>query len=177
MASLCQPSTLRMLLWPDASSARNGIAAVSAEGSTVCVSIRHLNSSCSRSIAFVVRALRRWLGGAAGRRLASRATVFVSAPCTGLEQRRHDPAEHLGAAHVVAKARQAIEGVGVELDGNQRAARGQAVTVPALAQGGGRGCCPRPDLRVAFRVQGHRRWRPSLFANGKPEVPRESSVT
>jgi Novel STAND NTPase 1 len=34
------------------------MAAVSAEGSTVCVLIRRLNFSCSRSIAFVVRALR-----------------------------------------------------------------------------------------------------------------------
>ena len=54
MASVCQPSTLRMLICPEASSAQNNIAAVSAEGSTVCVFIRRLNSSCRRSIAFVV---------------------------------------------------------------------------------------------------------------------------
>jgi hypothetical protein len=30
---------------------------------TVCVSIRRLNSTCSRSIALVVPALRHWLGG------------------------------------------------------------------------------------------------------------------
>jgi hypothetical protein len=41
----------------------NNIAAVSAEGSTVCVLIRRLNSSCRRSIALVVRTLRHWLGG------------------------------------------------------------------------------------------------------------------
>ena len=29
VASVCQPSTLRMLIWPDASSAQNNIAAVS----------------------------------------------------------------------------------------------------------------------------------------------------
>ena len=63
VASVCQPSTLRMLIWPEASSAQNNIAAVSADGSTVCVLIRRLNSSCNRSIAFVVRALRHWLGG------------------------------------------------------------------------------------------------------------------
>jgi hypothetical protein len=63
VASVCQPSTLRMLIWPDASNAQNSIAAVSADGSTVCVLILRLNSSCSRSIAFVVRALRHWLGG------------------------------------------------------------------------------------------------------------------
>src|SRR6266540_3320059 len=62
-ASVCQPSTLRMLIWPDASRAQNSIAAVSAEGSTVWVLIRRLNSSWRRSIAFVVRALLHWLGG------------------------------------------------------------------------------------------------------------------
>ena len=34
------------------------IAAVSADGSTVCVLMRRLNSSCSRSMALVVRTLR-----------------------------------------------------------------------------------------------------------------------
>ena len=63
VASICQPSTLRMLIWPEASNAQKNIAAVSADGSTVCVLILRLNSSCSRSIAFVVRALRHWLGG------------------------------------------------------------------------------------------------------------------
>src|SRR6478736_6584048 len=52
-----------MLICPEASSAQNNIAAVSADGSTVCVLIRRLNSSCRRSIAFVVLALRHWLGG------------------------------------------------------------------------------------------------------------------
>jgi hypothetical protein len=54
-----QASTLR----PNASSAQNNIAAVSANGSTACVLIRRLNSSCGRSIAFVVLALRHWLDG------------------------------------------------------------------------------------------------------------------
>ena len=66
VASVCQPSTLRMLIWPEASSAQNSMAAVSADGSTVWVLILRLNSSCSRSIAFVVRALRHWLGGSEG---------------------------------------------------------------------------------------------------------------
>ena len=44
---------LAQLIWPEASSAQNNMAAVSAEGSTVRVLIRRLNSSCSRSIAFV----------------------------------------------------------------------------------------------------------------------------
>jgi len=39
VASVCQPSTLRMLIWPEASSAQNSMAAVSADGSTVCVLI------------------------------------------------------------------------------------------------------------------------------------------
>jgi hypothetical protein len=63
VARLCQPSTLRMLIWPEASSAQNNMAAISADGSTVCVLILRLNSSCSRSIAFVVRTLRHWLCG------------------------------------------------------------------------------------------------------------------
>jgi len=57
VASVCQPSTLRTLIWPEVSSAQNSIVAVSADGSTVCVLIRRLNPSCSRSIVFVVRAL------------------------------------------------------------------------------------------------------------------------
>jgi len=52
-----------MLIWPEASNAQNNMAAVSADGSTVCVLILRLNSSCSRSIALVVRTLRHWLGG------------------------------------------------------------------------------------------------------------------
>jgi hypothetical protein len=61
VARVCQPSTLRMLICSDASNAQNIIAAVSAEGSTVWVLMRRLNSSCSRSIALVVRKLRHWL--------------------------------------------------------------------------------------------------------------------
>ena len=34
--SVCQPSTFRMLIWLEASSAQKSIAAVSADGSTVC---------------------------------------------------------------------------------------------------------------------------------------------
>jgi hypothetical protein len=45
----------------DASKAQNSMAAVSAEGSTVCVLIRRLNSSCSRSMALVVRSLAHQL--------------------------------------------------------------------------------------------------------------------
>jgi hypothetical protein len=61
--NVCQPSTFRMVIWPEASRAQNNIAAVSADGSTVCVLIRLLNSSWSRSIAFVVRADFHWLSG------------------------------------------------------------------------------------------------------------------
>ncbi len=62
---VCHPFTLRMVIsrkreafaaGPDASSAQNSMAAVSADGSTVCVLIRRLNSSWSRSMALVVRA-------------------------------------------------------------------------------------------------------------------------
>jgi len=47
---------------PEASSAQNSMAADSADG-TVCVLIRRLNSSCSLSMALVVRTLFHWLGG------------------------------------------------------------------------------------------------------------------
>ena len=60
---LCQPSTLRMVICPEAIKAQNNIAAVSAEGSTVWVLIRRLNSSCNRSIAFDVRIDFHWLFG------------------------------------------------------------------------------------------------------------------
>src|SRR5260370_40322442 len=63
VASVCQPSTLRILICPEESNAQSNIAAVSADGSTVWVLIRRLNSSCRRSIALVVLALRHWLGG------------------------------------------------------------------------------------------------------------------
>ena len=52
-----------MVIWPEASKAQNSIAAVSADGSTVWVLRRRLNSSCRRSMAFVVRADFHWLGG------------------------------------------------------------------------------------------------------------------
>ena len=58
-----QPSTLRMVICPEAIKAQNNIAAVSAEGSTVWVLIRRLNSSCNRSIAFDVRIDFHWLFG------------------------------------------------------------------------------------------------------------------
>ena len=55
--------TLRMTIWPEASSAQNSMGAVSASGRTVWVLIRRLNSSCSRSMALVVRADFHWPGG------------------------------------------------------------------------------------------------------------------
>jgi len=61
LLSVCRPSTLRTLICPEASSAQNGMAAVSAEGRTA-VLIR-LNSSCNRSVALVVPALRHLPGG------------------------------------------------------------------------------------------------------------------
>ena len=49
VSSVCQPSTLRMLICPEASKARNSMAAVSAEGRTIYVLIRRLNYSCWRA--------------------------------------------------------------------------------------------------------------------------------
>src|SRR3954451_13808377 len=63
VARVCQPSIFLMMIWPEAIRAQNNMAAVAAEGSTVWVLMRRLNSSCSRSMQFVVRALRHWLGG------------------------------------------------------------------------------------------------------------------
>ena len=64
VASVCQPSILRMLIWPNASSTQNTMAALSGHVSAFRVLIRRcLNSSCSRSMAFVVRARRHLVGG------------------------------------------------------------------------------------------------------------------
>jgi len=57
VASVFQPSTLRMLIWPEVSKAQDNTAVVFADGKMVCVLIRRLNSSCGRSMALVVRAL------------------------------------------------------------------------------------------------------------------------
>ena len=90
VASVCQPSTLRMLICPEASSAQNNIAAVSADGRTVCVLIRRLNSSCNRSIAFVVRTLRHWLGGSrvkVNKRSPASSRLSATARCLSLHLR------------------------------------------------------------------------------------------
>src|SRR6516165_9020250 len=90
VASVCQPSTLRMLIWPEASSAQNSMAAVSADGSTVWVLILRLNSSCRRSIAFVVRTLRHWLGGKrvkVNKRSPASSRLSATARCLSLHLR------------------------------------------------------------------------------------------
>src|SRR3954452_2485320 len=50
------PSTLRKVIWPDASRAQSSMGTLSAQGRTVCVLIRRRNSSFRRSMALVVRA-------------------------------------------------------------------------------------------------------------------------
>ena len=52
-----------MVIWPEANKAQNSIAAVSAHGNTVWVLILRLNSSCSLSMALLVRIDLHWLGG------------------------------------------------------------------------------------------------------------------
>src|SRR5580704_2301988 len=69
---LCHPFTLRIVIWPEASSAQNNIVAVSADGSAVWVLIRRLNSSWSRSIGLVVREPFDRVGGASALPLAGR---------------------------------------------------------------------------------------------------------
>jgi hypothetical protein len=54
-----------MVICPEAIKAQNSIEAVLESGSTVWVLMRRLNSSCRRSIAFVVRALLQQDGGRA----------------------------------------------------------------------------------------------------------------
>ena len=56
-----------IVIWPEASRAHYNMAAVSAEGSTVWVLIRRLNSSCNRSIPFDVRIDSHWLSGKRGK--------------------------------------------------------------------------------------------------------------
>ncbi len=65
VANAFHASTLRVLIWPEAK-AQNNIAAVSADGNTVCVLIRRLNSSCSRSMAFVANSRSYWVQISAG---------------------------------------------------------------------------------------------------------------
>jgi hypothetical protein len=50
------------VVWPE-----NNMAAVSAEGTTVWVLIRRLNSSCNRSIPFDVQINFHWLSGKRGK--------------------------------------------------------------------------------------------------------------
>ena len=53
-----QPSILRRMICPLANNAQNSMQAVSAQGSMHWVLMRRLNSSCSRSMALVVRIVR-----------------------------------------------------------------------------------------------------------------------
>src|ERR1700732_1476129 len=77
-----------IVIAPAASTAQNNMAAVSAEGSTVWVLIRRLNSSWSRSIALVVRALFHW---SAGNRVKvkSRSPASSRLSATALHLSRH----------------------------------------------------------------------------------------
>src|SRR4029077_4093578 len=87
-ANVCHPSTLRMVISPAARSAQNNMAAVSAEGSTVWVLMRRLNSSWSRSIALVVRALFHWLTGNRVK-VNSRSPASSRLSATALHLNRH----------------------------------------------------------------------------------------
>jgi hypothetical protein len=79
---LCHPSTWRMGIWPEASSAQNNIAAVSADGSTVWVLIRRLNSIWSRFTR---------VGGASAFPLTARSRVKVKAAQRPLRSCRLSP--------------------------------------------------------------------------------------
>src|SRR5829696_9338888 len=87
----CQPSTLLIWIWPDASSAQNSIAALSAEGRMVWVLILRLNSSCRHSMALVVRALFHCLGGSranANRLLPASSRLSATARCRSRHLRK-----------------------------------------------------------------------------------------
>src|SRR5512134_3458608 len=67
VASVCQPSTLRMVICPEASSAQNSMAAVSGDGSTVWVLIRRRSAWYRSRLSFswrvdetYVRVKGRW---------------------------------------------------------------------------------------------------------------------
>ena len=106
LARVCHPSTLRMVICPEASSAQNSMAAVSAQGSTVWVLIRRLNSSCNRSIVFEVRIDFHWLGGSRvnvnRHRQLERA---VYAPAASVRSPSCQKAAILETSRQVAKAR------------------------------------------------------------------------
>ena len=53
---VCHPSTLRIWICPETSSAQSSIGTVSGHGSTVCVLILRRNSPLRRSMALVVLA-------------------------------------------------------------------------------------------------------------------------
>ena len=50
LSRVCQPSTLRIVIRPEAMRAQSSMGTVSAQGSTVWVLMRRRNSSFSRSI-------------------------------------------------------------------------------------------------------------------------------
>src|ERR1700751_4664824 len=81
------------------------MAAVSAEGSTVWVLIRRLNSSWSRSIALVVRPLFHWLPGNRVK-VKSRSPASSRLSATALHLSRHlrmtllDLCRRVGVDHV-----------------------------------------------------------------------------
>ena len=79
-----------MVICPEASSAQNSMAAVSAQGSTVSSLDPALNSSCNRSIAFEVRIDFHWLGG-------NRVNVNSLSPASlpGCRRRRRHLRRHL----------------------------------------------------------------------------------
>jgi len=79
------------------------MAAVSAEGSTVWVLIRRLNSSWSRSIALVVRALFHWLTGNRAK-VNSRSPASSRLSATALPHRRGRRAPPLQRQHRILDA-------------------------------------------------------------------------
>src|SRR5436190_8874660 len=112
VASVCQPSTLRMLIWAEASKAQNNMAAVSADGSTVCVLIRR-----SRRHG-VARAARPQ----SDRDLAARRHRRALLHCTAKQRTQRTAYTARVGAGEIAAGNQCVGGQRAALVGSQRLA-------------------------------------------------------
>jgi hypothetical protein len=79
---------LRSVICPLANNAQNSMQAVSAQGSMHWVLMRRLNSSCSRSMALVVRMDFHWSLGKR-RKVKSFSPASSRLSATGRQRRRH----------------------------------------------------------------------------------------
>lgn len=95
VASVCQPSTLRMVICPEASSAQNSMAAVSGDGSTVWVLIRRFVDLCKQTR----------LGESRDLRVVSEPMSEVSAEASATARAAQDVTEAACEPHASTPAR------------------------------------------------------------------------